>query len=159
MKYLQGDLLHFFYSFALFKYISEVRTIPALLSGCGSKRHQMGVQWSLFHASVPNRRDIYIIIPTVFGLVTLSRGVFHLIELLRGLGNGPELCYLHFFHSFSKLVFELAYSRDGLLIRTTPFTMVYILFLVGLLTIGPRKAIKLTTKKLSQLFSITDLVE
>lgn len=106
--------------YALVAWRELVTTLFKVAVATGSTIHLVHVTWASLHALLPESDIIYMKLPNIAGMKTISGEVASLINSLHGLWQAPKLQYGHSFAVMKKLEYKRAYSCACLFTSSTP---------------------------------------
>lgn len=134
--------------------------ILAIAVANGWRIDQVDVKGAFLHASLPPEDKIYMHLPTLEFMPSISGRIVKLLKSLYGLRHAPKLWYKHFSEEVTKLDFQRSMASDCLFISNLPSGRAYIVVYVDdLLIVRCKQAVAKVKKLLADIFTITDLGE
>lgn len=138
--------------------IEMVRLILSVAAYLGYDIEQLDVKGAFLHAPLPTGETIWLKLPVVPGLESVSGKVVKLLKSLYGLRQAPRLWYDCFADAVLSLGFKRTDSSFCLFVKKAPNGKVYVVVYVDdVLIIGPPQAVRETKESFKKLFTVTDL--
>lgn len=138
--------------------IEMVRLMIAVAVALRLDIHQIDVKGAFLHAQLPDGEEIFMRLPKIPGLDSVSGKLVRLIKSLYGLRQAPRLWYQCFAEAVLGLGFKRAESSFCLFVKETPTGAIYVIVYVDdILIIGKPDGIRETKDEFKKLFTVTDL--
>lgn len=135
-----------------------VRLILSVAAYLGYEIEQLDSKGAFLHAPLPTGETIWLKLPVVTGLKSVSGKIVKLLKLLYRLRQVPRLCYDCFANAVLSLGFKRTDSSFCLFVKMVPNGKVYVVVYVDdVLIIGPPQAVWETKESFKKLFTDTNL--
>ena len=119
---------------------------------------QVDIKGAFLHADLPEDEEIYVRLPKLACLGSLSGQIVKLRRSLYGLRQAPKLWYKYFSDALFKVGFRRSMASDCLFLANLPSGRAYIIVYVDdLLIFGSEQIVSDVKDMLSKLFTVTGL--
>ena len=157
---LQSDPVDYTELYAPVACIELVRVLLSVAVSLGWDIELVDVKGAFLHALLPKGDVIYVRLPKLECLGSLSGQIVKLKKSLYGLRQAPKLWYQHLSQMLSKKGFRRSMSSDCFFVADLPTGPVYLVVYVDdLLIFGSKENVSSVKKTLADLFTVTDLGE
>lgn len=137
--------------------IELVRALFAVMLIKGWTVKHLDIKGAFLHAYLDIEDEIWLKLPVIPGNTFLSGRIVRLLKSLYGLRQAPKLWYKYLFEKLKKLGFIRSSTSDCLFLLSARDDVVLLVYVDDVLLFGLGEDVERVSKRLSEIFTVTDL--